>query len=86
MSVQNGPTSCKISDPVALKSPIVIILRTAGSIMKRTDPNTRTSIQTTLRKSRPLTSAQEIVLIAAAFVAGGMLQALLILHIGGILD
>jgi hypothetical protein len=54
--------------------------------MKRTDPNTRTSIQTTLRKSRPLTSAQEIVLIAAAFVAGGMLQALLILHIGGILD
>jgi len=37
-------------------------------------------------RSRPLTVAQEIVLIATAFVAGGMLQMLVILRIGGLLD
>jgi len=54
--------------------------------MKQVDANTRTSKSTSLRRSRPLTFAQEILLIATAFAAGGMLQMLAILHIGGILD
>ena len=54
--------------------------------MKRTNANARTFNRTQLHRSRPLTFVQEILLIATAFVAGGMLQMLVILHIGGILD
>jgi hypothetical protein len=54
--------------------------------MKRTNPNTREFTRTPLRRSRPLTLAQEMLLIATAFVAGVMLQMLAILHIAGMLD
>jgi hypothetical protein len=54
--------------------------------MKRTNPNIRRLSRTPSHRSRPLTFVQEILLIATAFVAGGMLQMLVILHIGGILD
>ena len=54
--------------------------------MRRTDPNTRRFNRTQLHRSRPLTFVQEILLIATALVAGGMLQMLVILHISGILD
>jgi hypothetical protein len=54
--------------------------------MKRTNPNTRKFTRARSRRTRPLTAAQEILFIATAVVAGGMLQMLVILHIGGILD
>ena len=54
--------------------------------MKRTNPNTREFTRTSLRRSPPLTFAQEMLLIATAFVVGGMLQMLVILHVAGILD
>ena len=54
--------------------------------MRRINPNTREFTRAPMRRSRPLTFAQEMLLIATAFVAGGMLQMLVILHIGGILD
>lgn len=50
--------------------------------MKRTLGFTRTPSH----RSRRLTLTQEILLIATAFVAGGMLQLLVILRVGGILD
>lgn len=54
--------------------------------MRRTDLNTRRFNRTQLHRSRPLTFVQEILIIATALVAGGMLQMLVILHIGGILN
>jgi hypothetical protein len=54
--------------------------------MKRTNPITREVARTPSRRSRPLTFAQEMLLIGTAFAAGGMLQMLVILHVGGILD
>jgi hypothetical protein len=53
--------------------------------MKRTNPKTRAFARTPSRRSRPLTFAQEMLLIATALVAGGMLQMLMIFHVGGIL-
>lgn len=48
--------------------------------MKRINPDTPRG------RSRPLTVAQETILLATAFAAGGMLQILAILRIAGILD
>jgi len=48
--------------------------------MKRSKTSTRA------HRSRPLTLAQEILLIGAAFVTGGLLQIFVILHFSGILD
>jgi hypothetical protein len=36
----------------------------------------------TRRRARPLTHVQEVLFVAAALVVGGMLQVLVILHIG----
>jgi len=54
--------------------------------MKRISAITRKFTRTPLRRSRPLTVAQEILLIATSFLVGVMLQMLVILRIGGILD
>ena len=50
--------------------------------MKRTDTNTCKFAHTPVRRSRPLTRVQEVLFISTAFVLGGLLQMLVILHIG----
>ena len=87
IGIQIGPKSCKPFDGTPPKSAVVpSCMKQAGSTMKRTNPKTREFAHTPLGRSRPLTFAQEVLLIATAFAVGGMLQMLAILHVGGILD
>ncbi len=50
------------------------------------DPANRGPGHTSLRRARPLTFVQEVLVVAAAFVVGAVLQVLVILNIGGVLE
>jgi len=54
--------------------------------MSQNDPADRKSGRAPSRRTRPLTLIQEVLFFTAVFVVGGALQALLFLHIGGVLE
>jgi 4-hydroxybenzoate polyprenyltransferase len=54
--------------------------------MKQNDPTNRRPGRVSLRRARSLTLIQELLFVGTAFVLGGVLQMLVILHIGGILE
>ena len=80
MGIQIDPQPCKSFAGYRLSLLSSLFHERTSRNMKRTNPDAPR------RRSRPLTVAQEIVLLAAAFAAGGMLQMLVILRMAGILD
>ena len=57
-----------------------------SSVSNMSDLANRGDGHTSLRRARPLTFVQEVLVVAAAFVFGAVPQMLVILNIGGILE
>ncbi|HTO81641.1 MAG TPA: hypothetical protein VMQ73_05370 [Methylomirabilota bacterium] len=54
--------------------------------MTRNDTTDRKPGRARSRRSRPLTLIQEVLFVTTVFAVGGVLQILLFLHVGGILE
>jgi len=54
--------------------------------MNQNDPTDRKPGRASSRRSRPLTLVQEVLFVTTVFVVGGVLQLLLYLHVGGVLE
>lgn len=58
----------------------------SSAIIDKGDLTTRRPGRTSVRRARPLTRTQEVLLVAIVLVVGGVLQMLVILDIGSILE